>query len=104
MNMNAATTEKTQPPSDEGDKLEDIADGNREIERGGYLIAYAVPKAEGMYVPKNRGFEWQAPTDEKIHIEVAVRDRTDRRLIPGLDIPHSPDDALISATSAGLQI
>lgn len=66
--------------------LEDVADGGREIESGDYLIAYAAEKAEGMYVPKDGGLEWQAPTDENIHIEVSVRDRADGRLIPGLDI------------------
>ena len=58
----------------------------REIESGDYLIAYAVEKAEGMYVPKNGGFAWQEPKDENIHIEVSVRDRADGRMIPGLDI------------------
>jgi Fe2+ transport protein len=66
--------------------LEDVADGGREIASGDYLIAYAVEKAEGMYAPKDGGFEWQAPTDENIHIEIAVRDRADGRLIPGLDV------------------
>ena len=66
--------------------LEDVADGGREIESGDYLIAYAVEKAEGMYAPKDGGLEWQAPSDENIHIEVSVRDRADGRLIPGLDI------------------
>jgi hypothetical protein len=104
--MNVATTEKTLAPSDEGDErglelgraegeafgrvlkhmLEDVADGGREIASGDYLIAYAAEKAEGMYVPKNGGFEWQEPKGENIHIEVAVRDRADGRLIPGLDI------------------
>jgi hypothetical protein len=66
--------------------LEDVADGGREVESGDYLIAYAVEKAEGMYAPKDGGLEWQAPTDQNIHIEVSVRDRADGRLIPGLDI------------------
>ncbi|MGA7973076.1 MAG: iron transporter, partial [Pseudolabrys sp.] len=41
---------------------------------------------EGMYAPKDGSLEWQAPSDENIHIEVSVRDRADGRLIPGLDI------------------
>ena len=106
MTASVATREKTLTPSDEGDRrglelgraegeafgrilkhmLEDVADGGREIASGDYLIAYAVEKAEGMYAPKNGGFEWQAPKDENIHIEVAVRDRADGRLVPGLDI------------------
>lgn len=101
-----AATATTLKPSDEADKrglelgraegeafgrtlrhmLEDVADGGREIENGDYLIAYAVEKAEGMYAPRNGGFEWQEPEDENIHIEVAVRDRADGRPIPGLDV------------------
>lgn len=66
--------------------IEDIADGGAEIERGDYLIGYAVEKAEGMYVPKNGKLEWQEPAEENIHIEISVRDKADGRLIPGLDI------------------
>lgn len=73
--------------------LEDVADGGKEIESGDYLIAYAVEKAEGMYVPTNGNLEWQAPEKENIHIEVAVRDKADGRLIPGLDISVTVLDA-----------
>ena len=66
--------------------LDDVADGGEEIVSGDYLIAYAVEKAEGMYVPQDGGFEWREPEDDNIHIEVSVRDRDDGRLIPGLDV------------------
>jgi len=99
-------TQTALKPSDEGDKtglklgraegeafgrtlkhmLDDVADGGEEIENGDYLIAYAIEKAEGMYVPTNGKLEWKAPKDENIHIEIAVRDKADGRLIPGLDV------------------
>lgn len=66
--------------------IEDVADGGDEITHGDYLIGYAVEKAEGMYMPKNGKLEWHEPEDENIHIEIAVRDKADGRLIPGLDI------------------
>ena len=66
--------------------LDDIADGGEEIAHGDYLIAYAFEKAEGMYVPRDGKLEWMAPQRENIHIEVAVRDKADGRLLPGLDV------------------
>ncbi|NDV01360.1 iron transporter [Pseudoroseicyclus tamaricis] len=93
-------------PSDEGDKkglelgraqgealtrtlqhmTDEIAHDGREVTHGEYLVAYAVEEAEGMYVPGDNGLEWQPPQDENAHIEVAVRDPADGRLIPGLTI------------------
>jgi len=67
--------------------LDDIADGGAEIEHGDYLIAYAFEKAEGMYMPDGDGeLKWHEPGEANIHIEVAVRDKADGRLLPGLDI------------------
>ena len=66
--------------------VEEVADGGEEIAHGDYLIAYAVEKAEGMYVPRDGKLEWMAPERENIHIELAVRDKADGRMIPGLDI------------------
>jgi hypothetical protein len=66
--------------------LEDIADGGEEIRSRDYLIAYAFEKAEGMYVRQHNGLVWQAPQNENIHIEIAVRDGADGRLIPTLDV------------------
>ena len=37
-------------------------------------------------MPRDGKLEWMAPERENIHIEVAVRDKADGRLIPGLDI------------------
>lgn len=64
----------------------DVADDGREVEIGEYLVAYAVEKAEGMYVPQDDQLEWVDPGNENAHIEIAVRDAADGRLIPGLDV------------------
>ena len=66
--------------------LKKVADSGEEIEHGDYLIAYAVEKAEGMYMPKKGKLKWMEPERKNIHIEVAVRDRADGRLIPTLEI------------------
>ena len=93
-------------PSDEGDKkglelgraqgealtrtlrhmTEEIAHDGREVQSGEYLVAYAVEEAEGMYVPKNDKLEWAEPDDENAHIEIAVRDAADGRLVPCLKV------------------
>ena len=93
-------------PSDEGDKkglelgraqgealtrtlrhmTEEIAHDGREVQSGEYLVAYAVEEAEGMWVPEGGKLEWSEPGDENAHIEVAVRDAADGRLIPGLKV------------------
>lgn len=39
-----------------------------------------------MWVPKGGDLEWSKPGDENAHIEVAVRDAADGRLIPGLQV------------------
>lgn len=104
-------TGKVEPlvPSDEGDKkglelaraqgealtrtvkhmTDEVAHDGREVQHGEYLVAYAVEEAEGMYVPSNSGLEWQPPKDENAHIEIAVRDAADGRLIPGLKVEVS---------------
>ncbi len=93
-------------PSDEGDKrglalgraegeaftrtlkhmLNDVAEGGGQMEHGDYLISFAFEEAEGMYAPKDGKLEWQPPGDVNIHIEVAVQDKADGRLIPGLAV------------------
>lgn len=77
--------------------INDVAENGKEIAHGEYLIAYAIEKAEGMYMPKkgqkkrvkNGGalkLEWHEPKQHNIHIEVSVRDKADGRMIPGLDV------------------
>lgn len=103
-------------PSDEGDRkglelgkaqgeamtrtlehmMRDVAHDGREVQSGEYLVAYAVEEAEGMYVPRDGTLEWTEPDEENVHLEVAVRDAADGRLIPGLDIEvtlTAPDGA-----------
>ena len=65
----------------------DIAHDGGQVQSGEYLVAYAVEEAEGMYMPGDDGsLEWRAPTDENAHVEIAVRDAADGRLIPSLEI------------------
>ncbi len=93
-------------PSDEGDErglelgraqgealtrtlrhmTDEVAHDGRELRAGEYLVAYAVEEAEGMYMPGADGLDWVEPEGENAHIEVAVRDPADGRLIPGLTI------------------
>jgi len=73
--------------------LTEVADGGAEKTDGDYLVAIAFEKAEGMYMPRDGKLEWMAPEKENIHIEVAVRDRADGRLIPALDIDVTITDA-----------
>ena len=100
-------------PSDEGDKrglalgraegeaftrtlkhmLNDIAEGGGQMEHGDYLISFAFEEAEGMYAPQDGKLEWQPPGEANIHIEIAVQDKADGRLIPGLDVDVTVIDA-----------
>jgi len=103
-------------PSEEGDKrglelgraqgealsrtlrhmMDQIAHDGREVQAGEYLVAYVVEEAEGMYVARDGELEWQEPREENAHIEVAVRDAADGRLIPGLEV----DATVISSDGA----
>ncbi|MGH2543066.1 MAG: iron transporter [Ardenticatenaceae bacterium] len=62
------------------------ADAGGEQPAGDYIVAYAVEHAEGMYHLKDGQLEWQEPTEENAHIEIAVRDAADNRFIPGLNV------------------
>lgn len=53
---------------------------------GDYLVAYAVEKAEGLYIFRDGELHWQEPQNENAHLEVAVRDGADGRFIPGLTV------------------
>ncbi|MDQ2081105.1 iron transporter [Xanthobacteraceae bacterium Astr-EGSB] len=66
--------------------IDEVADTGDEIASGDYLIGFAAEKAEGMYLPRDGRLEWREPEDENVHLEVAVRDHADGRLIPGLDV------------------
>jgi hypothetical protein len=61
-----------------------VAHGGGQTEAGHYLIGYAVEEAEGMYMFEDGELTWMNPTEENVHIEVAVRDRADGRFVPGV--------------------
>lgn len=63
-----------------------VADDGREVQKGDYLIAYAVEKAEGMYHLKAGKLHWMEPKQFNLHVEVVVRDAADGRFIPGLKV------------------
>jgi hypothetical protein len=82
----------------------EVVDDGQEVEAGPYLVAYAIEKAEGMYMPagsmsmgeSGNGSSaaegdhdqliWHEPEEENIHLEVSVRDAADGRFIPGLTV------------------
>lgn len=52
-----------------------------------YIISLASEEAEGTYQLKNGKLEWQVPKEEfNTHLEIVVRDKKDKRFIPGLKI------------------
>lgn len=53
---------------------------------GHYLIGYAVEEAEGLYEWVDGELVWREPEDENLHLEVAVCDAADGRLIPGVRV------------------
>ena len=63
-----------------------VADDGREVQKGDYLIAYAVEKAEGMYHLRAGKLHWMEPKRDNLHVEVVVRDAADGRFIPGLKV------------------
>ncbi|MBA3533957.1 MAG: iron transporter [Ardenticatenales bacterium] len=63
------------------------ADDGGEKRAGDYIVAYAVEKAEGMYHMEKGSLMWHEPAEkENCHIEIAVRDASDNRFIPGLKV------------------
>ena len=55
-------------------------------EAGQYLVGYAIEEAEGMYEWVDGKLEWRAPEEENLHVEIAVCDASDGRLVPGLTV------------------
>lgn len=66
--------------------IDDVAEGGEEKLSGEYLVALAFEEAEGMYERRGEDLEWVEPSDENLHIEIAVRDPADGRFIPGLSV------------------
>jgi Fe2+ transport protein len=62
-------------------------DPHAETDIDDYRITASFEPAEGMYVPTGDGLTWKTPAkSDNQHFEVIVRDRTDGRFIPGLDV------------------
>ena len=64
----------------------EVAESGGEKRAGEFIVAYAVEKAEGMYHKKNGELEWEEPKGKNAHFEISVRDASDHRFIPGLDV------------------
>lgn len=69
-----------------------VAQGGGIREAGDYLVGYAIEEAEGMYVMRNGDLVWQEP-DGNLHVEIVVRDASDGRFVPGLDVSVTMYDA-----------
>jgi hypothetical protein len=58
--------------------------GEREI--GDYVVGYAIEEAEGLYQMTQGKLQWMEPTAYNCHIEVVVRNASDGRFLPGLQV------------------
>lgn len=63
-----------------------VAHDGGEQEADPYRIGYAIEKAEGMYARVDSALAWQEPGDDNLHVEVAVRDASDGRFVPGVRV------------------
>lgn len=78
---------------------ENVAEDGGIKESGDYIVGYAVEEAEGMYAWAEGSLVWRDPETENLHLEVSVRDRSDGRFVPGLDVSATltaPDGQKIS--------
>jgi hypothetical protein len=64
----------------------EVAHDGGEKEAGHYRIGYAIEEAEGMYYWTEGGLVWHDPEEENAHVEVAVRDASDGRFVPGVRV------------------
>jgi hypothetical protein len=53
---------------------------------GEYLVGFAVENAEGLWWPEDGKLKWREPQQENAHLEIAVRDGEDGRLVPQLKV------------------
>lgn len=51
-----------------------------------YIVGYAIEDAEGMYHLQGGELVWHNPQSENAHVEIVVRDASDGRFVPGLNI------------------
>jgi Fe2+ transport protein len=65
---------------------QEVAHDGGDQEAGHYRIGYAVEEAEGMYEWTDGELAWRDPGDENVHVEVAVRDASDGRFVPGVRV------------------
>jgi hypothetical protein len=63
-----------------------VADTGGEQRAGEYVVSYALEDAEGLYWWKDGTLEWVEPKEENLHVEIAVRDGADDRIVPGLRV------------------
>ncbi|MGB7786610.1 MAG: iron transporter [Salinimicrobium sp.] len=62
-------------------------DNHAEKEVDDYIISLASEEAEGTYQLQGGELKWNTPEkDKNTHLEIVVRDKKDKRFIPGLDI------------------
>lgn len=64
--------------------------GQREV--GDYIVGYAMEDAEGLYQLRDGHLEWEEPREDNCHLEVAVRNASDGRFLPGLSVQASLRD------------
>ena len=69
------------------------AHSSGEQQVGDYIIAYAVEDAEGLYHMRDGRLAWEEPLDLNAHIEVAVRNASDGRFLPGLTVTATLQDS-----------
>ncbi len=68
------------------------ASDSGETTDGDYSIAYSIEDAEGLYHMQNGQLEWHEPTTENCHLEIAVRNASDGRFLPGLKVSATLED------------
>jgi hypothetical protein len=65
----------------------EVAHDGGEQDAGHFKVGYAVEEAEGMYEWVDGSLVWRDPTeDENLHLEIAVRDASDGRFVPGATV------------------
>ena len=85
--------------------IEEVAQTGVKKEVGDYVVAIAIEKAEGLYSLSGDELTWNEPDTENAHIEVAVSDASDGRLVPGLDVSvtvTAPDGKVLGPYSQDL--
>lgn len=98
---NESTKEQLQHARDEGDAtgraldwlLTKTPSAHGETRAGEYQIAYTVTAPEGWYELTGAGLAWRDATNSDAHLRVLVRDGTDGRVVPDLNVRATLADA-----------